>query len=68
MTVAGRKLKQFRKMFGYSQKQLSKELKVSTATISRLESGKQVPTVDLAYEVFKLTVGFIGLSDWIRGR
>lgn len=47
MAKFGEILAELRQDHGLTQKQLAKELKVSTGSISAYERGKRVPTIDL---------------------
>ena len=52
-SIVGKRIKDFRKLRGYSQAQVSDLTNINRATISQLESGKQQITLTLVYALAK---------------
>ncbi|WLR58064.1 helix-turn-helix domain-containing protein [Guptibacillus hwajinpoensis] len=51
--IYGRRIRAFRKLKGYTQEQLAKELGVSVSVLGEIERGNRRPTIDFMQLVAK---------------
>ena len=52
--IIGNKIKQLRKQWGYTQEQLSEKIGIDNKHLSRIETGRSLPTLKIANELTKL--------------
>ena len=52
----GKIIKQIRKDYGYSQKDLADKIHITQAYLSQIESDKKLPSIQLIEEIGKITV------------
>jgi transcriptional regulator with XRE-family HTH domain len=60
------KLREWREKKGWTQLDLAVELAVSKATVSRIESGDQRPSLELVWKIFTVTGGRVRAQDFME--